>query len=186
MPQSTALNDRTQADLEPHAGRAGERPVTEAERRDLEAFVYYEAQLADEARYDEWEALLGDDMRYWVPVLPDADPDRDVAIINDNRSRLATRLRQLRTGTRHSQAPLSSMRRMLSNLVFAACEDGSYRVAANFVVHEYQTQSVNQLTLWPGRVEYRLKRRDGRLCMSLKKVMLVHASGPIPSLAFLV
>ncbi|ODU66616.1 MAG: hypothetical protein ABT05_04930 [Lautropia sp. SCN 66-9] len=163
-----------------------DRPVTADERHELEAFVYLEAQLADESRYDEWEALLSDDARYWVPLLPDADPERDVSIINDNRSRLATRLRQLRTGTRHSQAPLSVMRRMLSNLVFAARGDGSYRVEANFVVHEYQTQSVNQLALWPGRVEYRLVRRDGQLRMALKKVMLVHASGPIPSLAFLI
>ena len=68
--------------------------LTEAEYRTVVDFIYRECQLADEGRWDEWEELLADDMHYWVPVNPeDADPDRDVSIINDNRSRLATRLR---------------------------------------------------------------------------------------------
>ncbi len=164
------------------------QPVGADERNELEAFVYREARLADESRYDEWETLLADDIKYWVPVLQDdADPERDVSIINDNRSRLATRLRQLRTGTRHSQAPRSVLRRLLTNLEFSAREDGRYRVEANFVIHEYQTQSVNALCQWPGRVEYHLVRGgDGGLRMAFKKVMLVHAAGPLPSLAFLV
>lgn len=162
------------------------QPVDPAEQRELEAFVYREARLADESRYEEWEALLAENVRYWVPILHDADPDRDVSIINDNRSRLATRLRQLRTGTRHSQAPRSVMRRLLSNLVFARTGSEAYRVEANFVIYEFQTQSVNELAVWPGRVEYGLVREGGQLRMALKKVMLVHSAGPIPSLAFLV
>ena len=122
-----------------------------------------------------------------MPVLGEAaDPRRDVSLINDNRSRLATRLRQLRTGTRHSQAPQSVMRRMLSNLECARLDDVAWRVAANFVIHEFQLQSVNALSLWPGRVEYRLVRVDGALRMERKKVMLVHAAGPLPSLGFIV
>jgi len=157
-----------------------------SEVRELEAFVYREARLADESRYDEWEALWTDTAHYWVPVLGEAaDPRRDVSIINDNRSRLATRLRQLRTGTRLCQAPPSVMRRMLSNLECERLSDEAYRVAANFVIHEYQLQSVNALNLWPGRVEYRLVRIEGALRMEHKKVMLIHAAGPLPSLGFL-
>ena len=91
--------------------------LSAAERSSLEEFIFREARLADESRYEEWEALLSDDMKYWVPAGPgEFDPDRDVSILNDNRARLATRLRQLRTGTRHSQSPPSSMRRLLSNI----------------------------------------------------------------------
>ncbi|MES2415615.1 MAG: aromatic-ring-hydroxylating dioxygenase subunit beta [Pseudomonadota bacterium] len=161
--------------------------VSEQERRELEFFVFREAQLADESRYEEWEALLAAQVRYWVPVVQDnPDPDRDVSIINDNRSRLATRLRQLRTGTRHSQSPKSVMRRMLSNMTFAKNDDGCFTVEANFVIYEYQLQSVNEVNVWPGRVEYGLVTEDGHLRMALKKVMLIHAAGPIPSLAFIV
>lgn len=161
--------------------------VTEAERAALERFVIHEARLADESRYEEWEALLADDIRYWVPVNGDAaNPDRDVSIVNDNRSRLATRLRQWRTGTRHSQTPVSVMRRMLSNFEFARLDSTSFCVQANFVIYEYQVQSVNLLTVWPGRVEYRLRVDAERTSMFLKKVMLVNAGGPIPTLSFLI
>ncbi|EIF32018.1 small subunit of phenylpropionate dioxygenase [Burkholderia sp. Ch1-1] len=165
----------------------GENVVTEAERGLLEQFVIVEARLADESRYEEWEALLDDDIRYWVPINGEvANPDNDVSIINDNRSRLATRLRQLRTGTRHSQAPLSVMRRLISNVEYSRLGSDEFQVEANFVVYEFQTQSVNQLALWPGRVEYRLRMKPAGLRMFLKKVMLVNASGPIPSLSFLI
>lgn len=73
------------------------------ERFEIEAFIYREAGLANESNYDEWEALLADDMHYWVPREPaDYDPGTRLGFINDNRARLATRLRQLRTELRHT------------------------------------------------------------------------------------
>jgi 3-phenylpropionate/cinnamic acid dioxygenase small subunit len=58
--------------------------LSEQEHRQLERFIYREAQLADESRYDEWEKLLTDDMKYWVPAGgEDPDPNFDVSIIND-------------------------------------------------------------------------------------------------------
>lgn len=161
-------------------------PLSDSEIRALQDFVFLEARLADESRYEEWEALLADDVRYWVPVLPEgADPERDVSIINDNRSRVATRLRQLKTGTRHSQSPPSIMRRLLSNLEFARLGDGLLKVEANFVIYEYRQQSVTELALWPGRVEYRLRPRGGSFEIVLKHVRLLHAGGPLPSMSFL-
>lgn len=161
--------------------------LTEAEYRTVADFIYRECQLADEGRWDEWEELLADDMHYWVPVNPeDADPDRDVSIINDNRSRLATRLRQLRTGTRHSQAPRSAMRRMISNLVVERHDQQLFRVEGNFVVYEFQNQSTGTLNVWPGRVRYHLRQVEDSFEIVLKRVELVMAGAPIPTLAFII
>jgi hypothetical protein len=74
----------------------------------LVAFIYHEARLADEARYSEWEALWDDRATYWVPMAPDADPETQVSYINDNRTRIRSRVAQLNTGVRHSQTPPSS------------------------------------------------------------------------------
>ena len=126
-------------------------------------------------------------MHYWVPINEvDDGSGLDPSIINDNRSRLATRLRQLRTGTRHSQAPKSVMRRMFANMTYARGEDGHYTVIANFVVYEYQNQSTMQLNVWPGRVEYGLRRSEDGFKMYRKKVNLVHASGNVPTLSFII
>lgn len=161
--------------------------VSEAEVRLLQNFIFLEAQLADESRWEEWEDLLDDDMHYWVPINEVEDPSGlDPSIINDNRSRLATRLRQLRTGTRHSQAPKSVMRRMLSNIVTERTSPETYKVTANFVVYEYQNQSTMQLNVWPGRVEYSLRRTGPDLKMFRKKVHLVLASGQIPTMSFII
>jgi 3-phenylpropionate/cinnamic acid dioxygenase small subunit len=169
---------------EPAAAR---EPVTGDERAAVESFIYREAQLADESRYDEWESLVEDDMIYWVPRgAGDFSPDRDVSLINDNRSRLATRIRQLKTGTRHSQTPVSSMRRLISNIVAVRTAEGEYEVESNFALFEMQLQSLDSMTIWAGRTMHRLRRRDGALRMSFKKVMLVNGDRPVPTLAFLI
>jgi benzoate/toluate 1,2-dioxygenase beta subunit len=63
--------------------------------REVEQFVYLEARLADELRYDEWESLWTDDAVYWVPSgADDIDPNTQMSIIFDNRSRIGTRIRQ--------------------------------------------------------------------------------------------
>ena len=69
--------------------------------REIEQFLYAEARYADEHDYDAWEALWTDDAIYWVPAGGDlTDPSGQMSVIYDNRSRIATRLNQLRTGRR--------------------------------------------------------------------------------------
>src|SRR3989441_9405929 len=34
----------------------------------IESFLYWEAELLDERRYEEWLALLDEDVRYWMPM----------------------------------------------------------------------------------------------------------------------
>jgi 3-phenylpropionate/cinnamic acid dioxygenase small subunit len=37
-------------------------------KQEIEDFLYREADLLDERRYDEWLALLAEDVRYWMPM----------------------------------------------------------------------------------------------------------------------
>lgn len=163
--------------------------LPEAVRREIEDFLYLEARLADEARYAEWEALAADDMQYWVPCGPaDYDPATRLSYINDNRARLATRIRQLRTGLRHAQTPPSPMRRILGNIEILAADPaaGTFRVGANFVLYELAIQASRDLRVWPGRATYDLRRVDGRLRMARKVVELVTGTEPQPNIAFLI
>jgi 3-phenylpropionate/cinnamic acid dioxygenase small subunit len=175
-------------------GVGGAVAVTAEEAREIEAFVHREARLADESRYDEWEALLTDDVHYWVPAgRAEGDPAAQVAYINDNRARLATRLRQLRSGKRHAQTPPSPMRRIVSNIEVLEVgpasgdeADGTeYRVTSNFVLYELAVQATGSLRVWPGRTLHLLRRVDGELRMAAKTVELVTATQPQPNLTFL-
>ena len=158
-------------------------------RREIEAFLFHEARLADESRYDEWEALVTDDVHYWVPAaVTDYDPASRLSYINDNRPRLATRIRQLRTGLRHSQTPPSVMRRLISNVEILAADAGSgeFEVGSNFVLYELAHQATGEIRLWVGRTTHRLRRIDGRLRIAAKRIDLLNAAGPIPNLTFLI
>ena len=150
----------------------------------LVAFIYHEARLADEARYSEWEALWDDEARYWVPMSPDADPEAQVSYINDNRSRIRSRVAQLNTGVRHSQTPPSVLRRTVSNfeVVSEAPGAGTVTVASNFVLVEYRFA----ITLWAGRYLHAIRKTEGGLRLAGKTVHLVNAGGPIPTMAFLI
>jgi 3-phenylpropionate/cinnamic acid dioxygenase small subunit len=150
----------------------------------LVSFIYHEARLADEARYSEWEALWDDDARYWVPMSPDADPETQVSYVNDNRSRIRSRVAQLNTGVRHSQTPPSVLRRTVSNfeVVGEAPQAGTVTVASNFVLVEYRFA----MTLWAGRYLHTIRAAEGGLRLAGKTVHLVNAGGPIPTMAFLI
>ncbi|MFY1621559.1 aromatic-ring-hydroxylating dioxygenase subunit beta, partial [Micromonospora sp. WMMD736] len=118
-------------------------PVPDSfDRVEVEQFLYREARYADESDYDAWEALWTDDALYWVPANgADSDPAREMSIIYDNRSRIRTRLKQARTGKRYAAAPVSSMRRLLSNIEFLGGRTNSQggvdlEVGANFVLLE--------------------------------------------------
>jgi len=164
-------------------------PIADATRREIEDFLFHEARLADESRYEEWEALVTDDVHYWVPASEaDYDPASRLSYINDNRSRLATRIRQLRTGRRHAQTPPSAMRRLVTNIeiLSADAQSGDYQVGSNFVLYELAHQATGDLRIWAGRTIHRLRRVDGRLRIAAKTVHLINSAGPIPNLAILI
>ena len=169
------------AGVAPGAGGAG----VELTRNEVEEFLFLEARLADESDYDGWEALWTDDAIYWVPAgRADADPRAQVSVIFDNRSRIATRLNQLRTGKRYAQSPASNLRRLISNVeVLGRADNGDTEVGANFLLLESRARG---LQLWGGRTTYRLRRAEGELRLAYKKVVLVNLDEPLPTLGFLI
>lgn len=167
-----------------------ENGLSTAEERALTNFIMLEAQYADESRYDEWEALWSSapDATYWVPRGPHAlDPEKHVSLIFDNRSRLATRIRQLKTGYRFAQIPVSPMRRVVSNLVMRRVESEAavYEVEANFILVEIAVQSTNNQNIWAGRTLHRIRVEEGQLKLHSKRILLVNGDEPIASIAFL-
>lgn len=162
--------------------------VSDAEYRAVVDFVYKEARLADESRYDEWEALWTDDAIYWIPATAsgDADPAHQLSHLYDNRARLTTRVKMLKSGLRYSQLPASSMRRLVSNIEVEKTESGEFVIGANFILIELAIQANHELHVWAGRTIHKLRWVDDELKMFLKKVMLVNAEEPLPNLTFLI
>lgn len=169
---------------------AGLGPVPDGfDSQSVEQFLFREARLADEGDYDAWEALWTDDALYWVPVEGEGgDPQRQMSVIYDNRARISTRLKQLRTGKRYAQAPPSNLRRLLSNIEFLGGRQNSdggvdLEVSANFLAIESRLRGTR---LWGGRTTYRLRRRGDDFLLAYKKVVLVNNDQPLPTLGFLI
>jgi 3-phenylpropionate/cinnamic acid dioxygenase small subunit len=157
------------------------------EHNEVCELLYREARYADHAQYDEWESLLTDDMVYWVPInRSDPDPDRQISLLYDNRARIATRIRMLKTGVRHAQVPASPMTRVISNVEVEKLENGEYRVHAAFMLAELQVQSTGDLHWWIGRTEHVFRRVDGTLKIARKRVDLINSQEAVPALAFLI
>ena len=148
------------------------------------AFLYMEARLQDEHQYEAWEALWTDDGVYWVPANgADIDPEKEMSIIYDNRSRISLRIKQLLTGKRHTQTPQSRLRRMVSNIELLGEQNGDIAVASNSMVFE---SSLRDDTIWAARNEYRLRYVDGELRIAYKKVTLVNNEKALFTLSFLI
>lgn len=147
-------------------------------------FLYYEAHLQDTHAYDEWEALWEDDAAYWIPANGhDTDPEQQMSIIYDNRSRIRVRVEQLKTGRRHTQSPRSELARTISNIRIGTISQDEVQVHANMMIFE---DNLRGETFWGARNEYTLRLREHGFRLVRKKVGLVNNGKPIFTLSFLV
>lgn len=161
---------------------------TRAQRRelleDVTEFIYREARFQDDHRYDDWESLWTDDGIYWIPANGEGgDPEQEMSIIYDNRSRISLRIRQFHTGKRHSQTPRSRLRRTVSNIEILEQTEEHITVTSNAMVFE---SHVRGDIVWASRNEYKLRRTPEGLRMALKKVVLVNNETALWSMAFLI
>lgn len=150
---------------------------------EVSQFLFREARLQDEHEYEAWEKLWCDDGVYWIPANgPGVDPEQEMSIVHDNRSRIALRVKQLLTGKRLSQSPKSSLRRVVSNIEIVQQQDDRIEAAANAILFE---SNMRGDTIWASRNEYTLRRESGELRLARKKVVLVNNDKALFSMAFL-
>jgi 3-phenylpropionate/cinnamic acid dioxygenase small subunit len=150
----------------------------------VEGFLYREARLMDEHRYDEWLALWTEDACYWVPCNDDdIDPTREVSIIYDDRERLVQRVDRLMSGSVLAQDPKPRMRRVVSNVEIETVSATALSVHANFVLAVVRGATQQ---LWAGRSLYALRREEDDLRIASKKVMLINSDQEMPLLQFLI
>jgi p-cumate 2,3-dioxygenase subunit beta len=140
-------------------------------RGEIEEFLIHEAALLDEWRLEEWLALMAPDARYLVPPLddPDADHHHTLFLIADDRRTLASRVRQLLSGTTWAENPRSRTRRLLTNVRLLAVNNGEAHVTANFAVWRFQHE---QTDVYVGQYRHVLVRGPSGLLFRERRAVL--------------
>jgi 3-phenylpropionate/cinnamic acid dioxygenase small subunit len=86
------------------------------------SWLYYEAELLDEGRFDEWLDLLSDDVVYEAPVRVTRELGQgdgrsfDMQHFMDDRHTLELRVKRLKTEHAWAEDPPSRTRRFISNV----------------------------------------------------------------------
>lgn len=153
--------------------------------RDLiERFLFHEAHLMDEHRYDDWLALWAlDEATYWIPAnADDADPTLNVSIIYDRRGQLRNRIQRLKeTLWLKERAP--RLKRIVGNIALEAERANELTLSSNFLLTELHR---GVQTLWAGTTTHVLLAHAEGLRIKSKKVVLLNNNEPLPNLMFLI
>ncbi len=159
---------------------------------DAAAFLYREARLLDERRYDEWLALFTEDGLYWAPTEDDAGPTDKVSLIHDDTLRREERVFRIAQTAPPAQSPASRTLHVVSNVEVEDDGDG-LRVHSNQIVYEMRAGGGNYRYLELGEPRsfaircLHVLRPDGAggWRIALKKMLLLNRDIPIGNLTFL-
>ena len=157
--------------------------------RGIEEFLYHEARLLDENRYDEWLDLYTDTATYWVPLEKgQKDPYETSSLIFDDRKLMEARVRQFRHPRRHAQTPASRTCHMLGHIEpLDSTVDGgdagdAIRVRSNFILVEFRA---DRQFIYGGNCEHRLVRAGASYKIAAKRIDLVSSEGVLDGISIL-
>ena len=141
-------------------------------------FLYEEARLLDECKFEEWLELFDAEGVYWVPSQPGQLSARDtLSIVHEHKSLLAVRIARLRQSSMHAQRPPVRTHHHVSAVSVrgAQSEGADLAVDASLIVCEWR----NDEGRWfAGRTHHVLRRDGDRLRIVLKRVDLINCDSP--------
>ena len=154
-------------------------------KQEIEAFLYQEAELLDERRYEEWLELLADDLRYWMPMRRNVrfgELEReftreglDINWFDEGKDTLTRRVQQILTGVHWAEEPLSRICHMISNIQLlrvspSASEPVEVAVKCRFLIYRNRVETETDILV--GKREDVLLRVDGGWKIAQRKIIL--------------
>jgi ethylbenzene dioxygenase subunit beta len=172
-------------DLDFDVSTTGLQPVTlplEAHHA-VAQFLYLEARLLDERRFDEWLALWTTDGMYWIPrEHGQQSPYDHISLAWEDAMLREVRVGRLRHPRNWSQVPPTRTARLLGNvMVDGETVTGELVVRAGFQLSEWRSNDVQQQLA--GACTYKLRHAGGgSFQLHLKRVDLVNCDARLPNL----
>lgn len=148
--------------------------MTEAE---VARFLYHEARLLDEKRWDEWFALFTEDGHYWVPLARDqTDAETHTSLAYEDTLLLRLRIERLKRRPPSQHPPSWSQHVLQAPEVEAAA--GAWRTRTPFHYTEARGDAVQ---MYAGVALHDLIEEGGALRIRLKRINLVNCDAALPS-----
>jgi 3-phenylpropionate/cinnamic acid dioxygenase small subunit len=151
-------------------------------KEEIEAFLYHEAELLDERRYEEWLALFTDDAQYFMPMrrnVPHDEPEReftrqglDVNWFDEGKDTLTRRVKQILTGIHWAEEPPSRICHMISNIQVESSAPGADEITVKSRFLVYRNRVETETDFLVGKREDRLRRLDGAWRIARRKIVL--------------
>ena len=148
--------------------------------REIEAFLYYEADLLDGRQFEAWLDLLTDDIRYWMPMRRNVKFDdleyentrerQDMNWFDEGKETLTQRVRQILTGVHWAEEPLSRVSHMVSNVRLLQATPEDVQVKCRFLI--YRNRQQDETDFFIGKREDTLRKVDGEWKIARRKVIL--------------
>jgi 3-phenylpropionate/cinnamic acid dioxygenase small subunit len=155
-------------------------------QQDLVDFVYAEARMLDERRYDAWLDLYAEEGYYWMPLHHEqTDPLLEGSLMYEDKLLLRVRVERLTGQRTYSQQPKSRSHHLLQQPTLEAAhpwhdaEAGQYAVRAAFF---YTESRLDHQTHYAGWSTFQLKDEDGTLRIHQKRVDLLNCDAALRSL----
>ena len=154
-------------------------------KQEIEDFLYREADLLDERRYEEWLALLAEDVRYWMPMRRNVKVDDlereftreglDISWFDEGKETLTRRVRQIQTGIHWAEEPVSRISHLISNIQLvevtpSVAEPAEVSVRCRFLVYRNRVETETDILV--GKREDLLRRGEGEWKIARRKIML--------------
>src|SRR5215217_8499018 len=141
--------------------------------QEITEFLYHEAELLDERRYQDWLTLLADDIRYWMPMrrnIKYGDSEReftrprsDINWFDEGKETLARRVKQIETGIHWAEEPVSRISHLVSNVRIieatpSFAEAREVAVKCRFLIYRNRVETETDILV--GKREDLLRREE--------------------------
>ena len=148
----------------------------------LVAFVYREARLIDEQRFEEWLALFAEDGRYWMPLeYGQTDRRLTASLMDEDLFLLRVRVERLKGNRTYSQKPRSRCHHVLQQPQVDLRDAAANHYVVWTAMHYVETRQDEQ-QLYAAWATHHLAVLDGALRIQMKRVDLVNCDAALGSI----
>lgn len=147
-------------------------------QREVEQFLYRQAETLDERRWDDWLDLFTTEGHYWMPADPaHTDGEGVPSIFYEDQYMMRVRARRLEHPRAWSQSPRNRTNHVVSNVIVEHedLESGDISVRSKFIVVEFRLDEQRYFT---GTYRHHLVRTPEGLKIVLQRVDLLNFDGP--------